>query len=454
MGLTSVGIGSGIDINGIVSALVKAESAPKVAKFDADEGKLNAEISAMGALKSALTEFQDSLEKLTDPETFIARKTKLSDGNYIGASADENAVAGSYKIEVEQLAESQKLGSVAVTDATAALGEGSLTFAVDGEEFSVAVEAGDSLESVMQKINDAEDNVGVTATIINGDNGPQLVMTSDKTGTDKQITVTATDTDGGTGITDTFTMTELSAAKDAVLYVDGLKVTSNSNSVENVITGVSLTLTDADMSKSTTLTVSSDSSKVKSSVEGFVESYNALMSTMSEMSGYDADTKKAGILQGDSMIRSIQSQLRGVLSSRYDTEDGNTMLANIGVKTTQQGTLEIDGKILNNALENDMTQIKDMFSTEDTGLAARLDGLVGTYVQTGGTIDSRDETLDNQITRITDSRTSLTQKMASFEARLLKQFNAMDLVVAKMNAQATDLTKRLASLPGVVPQKK
>ncbi|MCL1050708.1 flagellar filament capping protein FliD [Shewanella abyssi] len=453
MGLTSVGIGSGMDINGIVSALVQAESAPKVAKFDADEGKLSTEISAMGTLKSALTAFQDSLEKLTDPDTFIARKVKLSNNDFISATADANAVAGSYKVEVEQLAESQKLGSAPVADATAALGEGSLTFGVDGADFSIDVVAGDSLETVMQKINDAEDNVGVTATIINGDNGPQLVMTSDKTGTDKLITVTAADTDGGTGLVDTFTMTELSAAKDAVLYVDGLKVTSSSNTVEDVITGVSITISDADLSKSTQLTVSADTASVEKSVEAFVESYNALMETVSNLSGYDADTKKAGVLQGDSMIRSIQSQLRGVLSSSFDSEDGATMLANIGVKTTQQGTLEIDDEILKTALENDMTQIKDMFSAEDTGLAARLDGLVETYVQTGGTIDSRDETLDNQILRITESREQLARKMGSYEARLLKQFNAMDLIVANLSAQSADLATRLASLPGVVPQK-
>ncbi|MGS0682925.1 flagellar filament capping protein FliD [Shewanella sp. 125m-7] len=453
MGLTSVGIGSGMDINGIVSALVGVENDPKVAKFDANEGKLNAQISGMGSLKSALTEFQDSLEKLTDPDTFIARKVKLSNSDFISATADETAVSGSYKIEVEQLAESQKIGSAAVADATAALGEGSLTFGVDGKDFVVAVEAGDSLETVMQKINDAEDNVGVTATIINGDNGPQLVMTSDETGTANNITVTATDTDGGTGLADTFSMTELSAAKDAVLYVDGLKVTSGSNDVENVITGVSLTLKADDIAKSTTLTISPDTDSVKSSVEGFVESYNALMGTVSELSGYDPETETAGILQGDAIVRSIQSQLRGVLSSSFDTAEGATMLANIGVKTTQQGTLEIDEKILDNALDNDMPQIREMFSAEETGLAARLDGLVETYVQSGGTIDSRDETLDNQISRITDSREQLAMKMAAYEKRLFAQFNAMDLVVASLNQQSNDLFSRLDSLPGMVPQK-
>ncbi|GIU20153.1 flagellar filament capping protein FliD [Shewanella sp. MBTL60-007] len=452
MGLTSVGIGSGMDINGIVSALVGAENDPKVAKFDADEGRLNAQISGIGSLKSALTEFQDSLEKLTDPDTFIARKVELSNKDFISATADETAVAGSYKIEVEQLAESQKIGSAAVADATAALGEGSLTLGVDGKDFTISVEAGDSLETVMQKINDAEDNVGVTATIINGDNGPQLVMTSDETGTANNITVTATDTDGGTGLSDTFTMTELSAAKDAVLYVDGLKVTSGSNEVENVITGVSLTLKDEDLSKSTTLTISPDTDSVKKSVEGFVESYNDLMGTISDLSSYDAETETAGILQGDSMIRSIQSQLRGVLSSSFDTADGTTMLANIGVKTTQQGTLEIDEDILDKALDSDMSQIREMFSAEDTGLAAKLDGLVETYVQSGGTLDSRDETLDNQVDRITDSREQLARKMAAYETRLFAQFNAMDLMVASLNQQSSDLFNRLNSLPGMVPQ--
>ncbi|GIU09879.1 MULTISPECIES: flagellar filament capping protein FliD [unclassified Shewanella] len=452
MGLTSVGIGSGMDINGIVSALVGAENDPKVAKFDADEGKLNAQISGIGALKSALTEFQDSLEKLTDPDTFIARKVELSNKDFISATADATAVAGSYKIEVEQLAESQKIGSAAVADATAALGEGSLTFGVDGKDFTVAVEAGDSLETVMKKINDAEDNVGVTATIINGDNGPQLVMTSDETGTANNITVTATDTDGGTGLTDTFTMTELSAAKDAVLYVDGLKVTSGSNEVENVITGVSLTLKDDDIGQSTTLTISPDTDSVKKSVEGFVEAYNDLMGTVSDLSSYDAETEKAGILQGDSMIRSLQSQLRGVLSSSFDTSEGTTMLANIGIKTTQQGTLEIDEKILDKALESDMPQIREMFSAEDTGLASRLDGLAETYVQSGGTLDSRDETLDNQVSRLTDSREQFARKMAAYETRLFNQFNAMDLMVASLNQQTSDLFNRLDSLPGMVPQ--
>ncbi|WOT06243.1 flagellar filament capping protein FliD [Shewanella youngdeokensis] len=447
MGLTSVGIGTGMDINGIVAALVDAESAPKVASFDATEKEIEAEISAMGTLKSALTSFQESLEELTDPDTFIARKVDVSSSSYISAEADGTAVEGSYKIEVEQLAESQKLGSMPVDDASAAIGEGSLTLAVDGEEFIVDVAEGDSLETIMQKINDAEDNIGITATIITGDSGPQLVMTSDETGTAKQITVTADDT-SGSGLSDTFTMTELSAAKDAILYVDGLKVTSGSNTVENVITGVTLTASDADLSKSTTLSISADTGTVQKSIEGFVESYNSLMSKISSMTAYNADTDTAGVLQGDSMVRSIQSQLRGVLSSTYDSEDGATMLANLGVKTTQTGTLEIEEDKLTSALENDMTQIRDMFATEDTGLAARIDGVLDFYVQTGGTIDSRDETLDSQMSRLTDSREQLETKMASYESRLLDQFNAMDLLVANLSAQSADLATRLASLPG------
>jgi len=450
MGLTSVGIGSGIDINGIVSALTQAESAPKVAKFDADEGRLNTQISAMGSLKSALKDFQDSFDKLSNPDTFVARKATLSNSDFLTAEASQEAVPGSYKIEVEQLAQSQKLGSAVVTDVDAPIGEGQLTFTVEGEEFSIDVSADDSLESIMQKINDSDDELGVTATIINGEAGPQLVMSSDKTGVDQQIMITATDTDGGTGLADTFSMTELSAAKDAILYVDGLKVTSGTNEIENVITGVDITLTDADVDKNTKLTIATDTGSVEKNIESFVDAYNKLAETMSGFSGYDAETQRAGVLQGDSMIRSIQSQMRGVLSSGYETSDGLSMLANMGIKTTQEGTLEIDEDQLETAIRNDLPKIKEMFSAEDTGLASRMDGLIDVYVKTGGTIDSRDTSLDSQIERITQSREQLTTKMVSYEARLLKQYNAMDLIVANLNSQSSSLASRLDSLPGVV----
>ncbi|PMG41957.1 flagellar filament capping protein FliD [Shewanella sp. 10N.286.52.B9] len=452
MGLTSVGIGSGMDIAGIVTALVNAESAGKIASFDTSEGKLNAQISGIGLLKSSLSEFQDKLELLTDSATFDSHKVSQSNSDYFKTTVDESAVPGKYQVIVEQLAQSQKVGSAAVADADSPIGEGSLSIGVGSDSFDIEVGAEDSLTDIMEKINAAEDNDGVTATIINGDNGPQLILGSKNTGTDNLITVTATDTDGGTGLADAFAMTELTPALDAILTVDGVKVTSSSNDVSDIITGVSLELTDADIGKTTTITVDEDTDKASSAIEGFVESYNALMTTIQDLSRYDAATENAAILQGDPLPRSLQSQLRNIISSSFETSSGSgsQMLMNIGITTTREGLLEIDDDKLSEAIEADKGGIKEMFITEDTGLASRLDTFVDSYLEPGGIIDGRNDTIDNQLSRLEDSREALDLKMSAYSDRLYKQFNAMDLVVASLNSQSSSLFNAIDSLPGVV----
>ncbi|MEZ9369401.1 flagellar filament capping protein FliD [Shewanella sp. 10N.286.51.B2] len=452
MGLTSVGIGSGMDIAGIVTALVDAESAGKIATFNATEGKLNAQISGIGLLKSSLSEFQTSLKVLTESATFDSHKVSQSNSDYFNATVDESAVPGKYQVIVEQLAQSQKVGSAAVVDADSPIGEGSLSIGVGSDSFDIEVGAEDSLTDIMEKINAAEDNDGVTATIINGDNGPQLILGAKNTGTDNLITVTATDTDGGTGLADAFTMTELTPAQDAVLTVDGVTITSTSNDVSDVITGVSLELTDADIGKTTTITVDENTEKATTAINDFVESYNALMTTMQDLSRYDPATEESGILQGDPLTRTLQSQLRNIISSSFETSSGSgsQMLMNIGITTTREGLLEIDDDKLSEAIEADKGGIKEMFITEDTGLASRLDTFVESYLETGGIIDGRDETVNNQLSRLEDSREALDLKMSAYSDRLYKQFNAMDLVVASLNSQSSSLFNALDSMPGVV----
>jgi flagellar hook-associated protein 2 len=451
MGLTSVGIGSGIDIGGIVTALVNAESAGKIAKFDANEGTITAQISGIGSLKSAMSEFKTKLTTLTESTTFGSQKVATSTKDYLSATVDKTAVSGSYQVKVEQLAQSQKVGSAVVTDNATAIGTGSLSIAVGtGDSFSVDVEGTDTLTEIMNKINSSDDNTDVTATIINGELGPQLVLSAKNTGLDNTISVTATDTDGNTGLADTFSMTEVTPAKNAIAYIDGVKVVSQKNSISEAITGVSLTLTAADIDKTTTLTVSKDTAKMKTAIEGFVTAYNSVMTTIKGLTSYDADSGSAGILQGDSLPRSIQSQMRNMLSSQYSTSDGDKMLANLGVTTTREGLLEIDSTKLTEAIASDKGTIAEMFSTEDTGLASKMSSLMDGYVKSGGIMDGRDTSLDSQLSRITDSREALNTRMAAYSDRLYTQFNAMDLVVASLNSSASDLQSRLDSLPGVV----
>ncbi|GGB50168.1 flagellar filament capping protein FliD [Shewanella inventionis] len=450
MALTSVGIGSGIDISGIVTALVDAESAGKIAQFDANEGTITAKISGIGALKSAMSEFQTKLEALTEADTFGSQKVAVSTKDYLSATVDETAVSGNYQVKVEQLAQSQKVSTAVVADNATTIGTGSLAIAVGSNSFNIDVEATDTLTEIMNKINSSDDNDDVTATIINGELGPQLVLGSKTTGLDSTISVTATDSDGNTGLADTFTMTEVTPAKNAIVYIDGVKVVSQENTIEEGITGVSLTLTAADIDKTTTLTVSKDTAKTKAAIEGFVTAYNSVMTTIKDLSSYDADTEQAGILQGDSLPRSIQSQMRNMLSSQYSTSDGDKMLANLGITTTTAGLLEVDSTKLTEAIANDTGAIAEMFSTEDTGLASRMSSLMDSYVDSGGVLDSRDSSLDDQLSRLTDSREALATRMAAYSDRLYAQYNAMDLIVASLNSTSSDLQSRLDSLPGLV----
>jgi flagellar hook-associated protein 2 len=302
----------------------------------------------------------------------------------------------------------------------------------------------------MNKINSSDDNDDVTATIINGELGPQLVLGSKNTGLDNTISVTATDTDGNTGLADTFTMTELTPAKNAIAYVDGVKIVSQSNDIDEAITGVSLSLTAADIDKTTTLTVSRDTTKTKTAIEGFVEAYNSVMSTIKSLSSYDPDTEQAGVLQGDSLPRSIQSQMRNMLTSQYSTSDGDKMLATLGITTTREGLLEIDSDKLTEVIASDTGAIAEMFSAEDTGLASKMSSYMDIYVKSGGLLESRDSSLDDQLSRLTDSRDALTARMEAYSDRLYAQYNAMDLVVASLNSTSSDLQSRLDSLPGLV----
>ncbi|MBO1272396.1 flagellar filament capping protein FliD [Shewanella sp. 4t3-1-2LB] len=452
--LTANGLGSGLDISGIVTALVNAEKAPKTAALDADQATITAKVSAIGSLKSAISGFLDKLSPLSKTDTFGGFKAKLSNNDYLTATASTDAVAGSYKVVVEQLAESQKLGSAAVSDVTAGIGSGSVAFTVNGDSFNVDVAATDSLQDIVKKINSSEDNVGITATIVNSDSGAQLVLTSNKTGTDNQIQV-ATSADSEAALTNTFTMTTLQSAKDSIIYVDGLKVTSDSNTVDDAITGVTLNLTDADVNKSSTLTISQDTATPKSAIKDFVDAYNSMMTTVSNLSSYNADTEKAAVLLGDSTIRSIQSQFRTAISSMFDTGDGKTTaLTNLGISTTRDGTLEIDDDKLSAALEKNPSQVSAFFTTEDTGFAAKLQSIGDAYTQTGGILDSRNDSLNNQLDRIGDQREQLDLKMQAYQARLTKQYNAMDLMVGQLNSQNSMISDRLASLPGLVSSNK
>lgn len=455
MALTATGIGSGLDISTIVGVLVDSEKIPKEAIFNQTEDKIKAKVSAVGTLKSELSKFQDALKKLQDGKTLNQRKVSTGDSAYIKATSTKLAQSGSYKIEVEQLATAHKVGGQFAINSQQTVGEGSLDFTVNGNSFSVAIEGTDDLTAIAQKINDASDNSNVTATVINTDAGSRLVFSSNTTGTDSQIVIAANDT-SGTALNDMFgsaNTTQLQEAKNSIVYIDNQKVTSQTNKVSTAITGVTLELTKADLATSSTLSITQDNAAVKESVKGFVDAYNTLLSSIDKLSSYNAETKKASALQGDSIIRSLESQLRGISSERIDVGNGQSgALYDMGITVDRYGKMVVNDTKLDSVIASDMSLVEGIFATTTTGLANRFDDVANSYVKSGGIIDGRNKTYTNETSRLTDQRTAFSLKMEQLQARLQKQFNAMDLIVSQLNQQSNGLADRLNSLPGVVRQ--
>ncbi|MGB0893319.1 MAG: flagellar filament capping protein FliD [Parashewanella sp.] len=453
--LTSVGLGSGLDINAIVGALVNAEKAPKESSFNRNQAVANAEISALGSLKSAMSDFLDKLKPLTKPETFTGTKVKASTDDFLDVTAKKEVAAGSYSVKVNQLATSHKAGTNTVADPEASVGAGTLKFTVNGKSFEYVTSSATSLQSVADGINEFPDNDSISASVVNGDSGAKLVFTSKKTGTENQINVTATPAVGDTTFAGVFSMSDIEPAKDSIIEVDGVTKTSASNTVDDAITGVTLNLTKADRTETTTITLSQDRDAAKKAIEGFVKEYNKLAKTVNGLSHYDKKRQTAGALQGDAMIRSIQSHMRNAVSSAFTTKDGESRLAEFGITTTRSGTLEINstgrfGKELDDIIgnDNDLRKLSDFFTKEDTGFAAKMKSVLEVYSKTGGIIDSRDETLDGKVKRIQKEREAFGRQMTSLEDRLRKRFNAMDAVVGNLRSQQQFLESRLASLPG------
>lgn len=453
MAITAAGIGSGLDIESLVSQLVAAEGQAPLSRLSTREASLQANLSAFGSLKSALTSFQTAVSAMTTDSSFQGRKATSSNSDLFTASVTTSAVQGQYDIEIEQLAQAAKLttndGDFA--DVSDVVGTGSLTINFGTESFSIDItEDNNTLTGIRNAINNADDNPGVTATIIASDNGPRLVISSDDPGSANTITTVATDNDAGDG-NDLTRLNSLElnvnsqSAKDAIIYVDGQKVTRNSNSFSDVIDGVTFNLVKAEDNTIETLTISRDDSQAESKVNAFIKAYNTLAATIGQLSSYDADTGSAGQLLGDSTLRSVQTQIRQAISGAVPGLDFGT-LAEIGITTDENNQLVLDEDKFSDILESDYASVAELFTSEN-GVASKLATVLDGFVGTGGLLDSRTEGLQSSIDRIEDQREQLAVRLESVEARYRAQFSAMDILVGQLQGIGNFLTQQLANLP-------
>ncbi len=457
--IVSTGIGSGLDIAGIVQQLVAAEGQPVESRLGQQEIRAQSKLSAFGSLKAALSDVRDKLEIMRSLDQFLARKASSSNEDKFTVSAGTSALPARYSLEVVQLAQAHKLTSGAFTGSDAVVGTGTLTVTVGGATMNVDVDAtNNTLSGIRDAINAASDNPGVAATIVNAESGSYLIMTAEDSGAANTITINQAGGDGGLAALEydpgagLVSMSESIAPQDALIRIDGLDVISSTNVFAGAVEGVTITALEATTGPAETLTVENDHKAAKQLVNDFIASYNALIKTFDQLTAYDADAELGAPLIGDSTVRGIRDQIRREMSTAVQDLDAPfSMLGDVGIEVQLDGTLSADDTRLDAVLDDDFVKFGQLFSTTD-GFATRLYALADGYLDSDGIIESRTQGLTAIIDGINEDRQALNERLASLETRLLRQFNALDSLLAQLTSTSNFLAQQLENLPTIQRQ--
>ncbi|SFP91267.1 flagellar hook-associated protein 2 [Nitrosomonas cryotolerans] len=385
--LSSPGIGSGLDVNSIVSQLMTVERQP-LAALNQKEAKQQAQLSAFGSLKGALSSFQSSLSSLTDPAKFSTISANLADSSVATVITSSNAVAGRHDVEVQSLAQAHKVKSGNFASTNTTLGSGTITIqfgTYSGGTFSLNPDRPaqsitiapneSSLTGVRNAINLAD--AGVSASIVNDGAGDRLVIASKHPGLSNALKISTVDDDNNhtdnAGLSQlvydassggTMNLTETVAASNATLIVDGISISKASNTINDAIEGITFNLLKPNTGNTTTLNITHDTAGTQAAVSSFVKAFNDLDKIITDLSKYDASTKRASILTGDATVRSIQSQLRSTLNDPLSTAGGGlTLLSEIGVSFQNNGTLKLDSDKLKAVLKDSTKDISTLFAS-------------------------------------------------------------------------------------------
>ncbi|MGI9247858.1 MAG: flagellar filament capping protein FliD [Woeseiaceae bacterium] len=455
--IISNGIGSGLDIAGIVQQLVAAEGQPVVTRLGQQEARVQAKLSAFGSLKSALSDLRDKLDVMKNLDKFLSRKAVSGNEDSFTVSADTNAVPSSYAIEVVQLAQAQKLTSGAFTDSDAVVGTGTLTLQMGIEGVAIDINAeNNTLAGIRDAINSSVDNPGVAATIVNADSGSYLILTASSTGAANSIKVTQSGGDGGLATLEydpptSTSLTESIAAQDGLIRIDGFDVLSDSNTFAGAVQGVTITALQDTAGGTEILAVQNDEDAARELVDNFVQSYNALVETLDGLTDYDPEADAAAPLLGDATVRGIRDQIRRELSVAVSDLGGPfKMLSDVGIDVQLDGKLAVNDEDLSTVLATNFAQFGQLFASTD-GFAVRLHGLTDGFLKSDGIVETRTQGLTDQIDGFSDEAEALNERLASLETRLLRQFNALDSLLGELSSTSNFLSQQLTSLPGFTP---
>lgn len=460
--IQAMGVGSGLDIQSLVTQLVSAEGAPEQSRLTRKSATVATNISALGSLKGALSAFQSALAPLKTVAGFSAVRATSADTTIFTASADSTAVGGSYDIQVQQLAASDKLLSKAYVGAsadasgsTAVVGTGTLAISLGSKSMSLTIDStNNTLAGIRNAINKASDNPGVQASIVYGQDGAHLALTSARTGASNTLRISSSGGDGGLAQLDyagvaTANYTVQQNAADAIVSVSGVAVHSATNTVTGAIDGVTLNLAAADTQKSYSLTVASDPSVVTANVQRFVDAYNALRTRINSLSAYDPATRIAGPMLGDPVLQGIDAQVRRLSLNEVTGPGGEfTSLAAIGVTSDTSGLLSVNASKLQAAMQSQPNAVAKLFGSTD-GIANRLDAAMTSALSSAGALAARNTSLTNDQNALQQEGDALQSRINAIQQRYLAQFTALDKAMAQMKRTSTYLTQQLTSIAAI-----
>jgi flagellar hook-associated protein 2 len=456
--ISTLGVGSGLDLSTILDSLEAAEKAG-LKPISTQQSSYTAKLSAYGTLKSALVSFQTANTALNKADLFTATTTSSSSSAF-SATTTGSAIAGKYTISVSQLAQAQTLTTTGTqTDSKTAIAsaDSSITIQQGGGKDPVKIDisaANSSLSGIRDAINKAD--AGVSASIINVGNGQyRLSVTANDTGSDNAMTISVSgdsalqsfmgyDASGNGGMEESVT------AQNAKLKVNNVDIENSSNTISDALEDITLTLNDTTTGNQT-LTIAKDTSKSESAINAWVTAYNALQDTFSSLTKYtsvdagtDAQDTSNGALLGDSTLRTIQTQLKSMLSSSTGSSAYKT-LAQIGITSDPStGKLTVDSTKLESALKTNSADIKDMFvgDGKTTGITTTMGSNLTSWLSTTGIIQAATDGVSKTLNNLTTQYNAASDRIDTMMARYKAQFTQLDVLMNSLNSTSSYLTQQ------------
>lgn len=460
--ISSRGIGSGLDVNTIVTQLMAIERQP-LNQLESTEKKIQSQISEVGKIKSALSKFRDLSAKLASTD-FWKQTTGTAGSGAIGITTGSNATAGDYSVEVSALASAQAIASPAFAASTTLVGAGTLriemgtwgagqtSFAASTTPAAVDIEvtADDTVASLRDKINGS--GAGVTASILTDASGARLVVRSKDTGAANAFRTSVTGAglaglgyDPSTGVNGAV---RSQTAANAAATINGLPVSSATNNLTDVLDGVSLTLNDKTTAP-VTVSVKPDTASMKKVLQDFATAYSELAKLIATDTRYDATTKAAGPLQGDSAIVGLQTRLRAMLGATSSASATFPRLSDVGFEQQRDGSLTVNTGKLDKALAN-LPELKAMFANSSTtdasldGFGKRFRVVASDLLGIDGSLTSRSDGLNDKLQRNQKAQDRMEDRLAQTQKRIEAQYTALDAKLGTLNSLSSYVTQQIA----------